>query len=224
MADPARIAANVAAIRAEIAEACRAAGRDPATVTLVAVTKTQDASVLPALRAAGVRDFGENRVEHLQEMLRATEPGDCWHYIGRVQSRQLAKIAPVIQALHSLCEADHIDRLARACIQTRRRLPVYLQVNASGELAKAGVTPEALPGLLAAVRAQPALEAAGLMTMAPELGVHADADQVRACFARLRGLAREHGLTGLSMGMSMDLPIAIAEGATVVRIGTRLFQ
>jgi len=223
MVDPSRIAANVAAVRADIAAACREAGRDPAGVTLVAVTKTQEADVLPALRAAGVRDFGENRVEHLVEMARHGEAGDRWHYIGRVQGRQLARIAPLAYALHSLCEAEHIDRLARACIQAARRLQVYVQVNASGEASKAGVAPEALPALLAAIRAQPALEPVGLMTMAPELGTHADAAVVRACFARLRGLAQANDLNGLSMGMSLDLAIAIAEGATVVRVGTRLF-
>lgn len=217
------IADNLTEVRAEIATACARCGRDPSTVAVVAVTKTQEPSVLAALRAAGVCDFGENRPEHLELMRTASVPGDRWHYIGRVQGRQLPRIAPHIAALHSLCEPDHVERLARACAVAGRRLPVYLQVNASGEAAKAGVEPDALPALLALVRARPELEAVGLMTMAPELGVHADEAAVRACFARLRGLARAHGLTGLSMGMSGDLALAVEEGATVVRVGTRLF-
>jgi pyridoxal phosphate enzyme (YggS family) len=223
MTDPLRIAANVASVRREIAEACARRGRDPAGVTLIAVTKNQTPDVLDALRQAGIRDFGENRIEHLLEMLAHRQPGDRWHYIGRVQGRQLAKLAPLVDTLHSLCDPDHVDRLARPCIQAGRRLPVYVQVNASGEPAKAGIDPPGLPALLSAIRAQPALETVGLMTMAPELGTHADAATVRACFARLHGLAAENGLAGLSMGMSGDLAIAIEEGATVVRVGSRLF-
>ena len=87
------IAANVAALREGIAAACAAAGRDPAAIRLIAVTKTQGPGVLSALRAAGIRDFGENRLEHLQEMRAQAQPGDRWHYIGRVQGRQLAGVA-----------------------------------------------------------------------------------------------------------------------------------
>lgn len=224
MIDPQRIAANVAAVRQEIAAACAVAGREPASVTVIAVTKTQGPEILPALREAGIRDFGENRIEHLHEMVTHAQPGDRWHYIGRVQSRQLAKLAPLVHALHSLCDPDHVERLARSCIQSGLRLPVYLQVNTSGEAAKAGLAPEGLPALLAAVRAQPALEALGLMTMAPDQEAHADAAAVRACFARLRALAVANGLPGLSMGMSGDFAIAVAEGATVVRVGSRLFN
>jgi pyridoxal phosphate enzyme (YggS family) len=218
-----RIAANVAAVRLDIAVACTRSGRDPAGVTLVAVTKTRNPEVLAALRSAGVHDFGENRIEHLHEMVAHGLPGDRWHYIGRVQGRQLAKLVPLVQALHSLCDPEHVERLARACRQSSRRLAVYVQVNSSGEASKAGITAESLPGILAAIRAQPTLDPVGLMTMAPELGANADVATVRACFTRLRELASRHGLGGLSMGMSSDLAIAIEEGATVVRVGSRLF-
>ena len=222
--DASRIATNVEAVRADIAAACQRAGRDPATVTLMAVTKSQGPEVLPALRAAGVRDFGENRVDHLQAMRLAAERGDRWHYIGRVQGRQLPQIAPSAHALHSLCDADHIERLARACAAGGLTLPVYLQVNASGETAKAGLAPADLPAAIARVRALPVLNLVGLMTMAPEMDEHAaDASQIRACFASLAKLATAAGLSGLSMGMSGDFPIAVEEGATVVRVGSRLF-
>lgn len=222
MPDPVRIAARVAEVRAEIAAACARVGRDPAGVRLVAVTKTQEADVLPALRAAGVRDFGENRIEHLAAMRLAAEAGDRWHFIGRVQGRQLPRVAELAHELHSLCDPDHVGRLARACTAQGRSLPVHLQINTSGEASKAGVAPETLPTLLALARSS-GLAVVGLMTMAPELGVHADATQVRACFARLRGLAQAHGLASLSMGMSGDLGLAVEEGATVVRVGSRLF-
>lgn len=223
MTDPLRIAANVASVRREIDAACARRGRDPAGVTLMAVTKNQTPDVLDALRLAGIRDFGENRIEHLADMVAHARTGDRWHYIGRVQGRQLAKLAPLVDALHSLCDPAHVERLARPCIQAGRRLPVYVQVNTSGEAAKAGMTAAGLPSLLAAVRAQPALEPVGLMTMAPELGAQADEASVRATFIRLRELAEKHGLAGLSMGMSGDLVIAVEEGATVVRVGSRLF-
>lgn len=219
----ARIAANVAAVRAEIAAACQRCGRDPATVTLVAVTKNQGPEVLPALRAAGILDFGENRCDHLAEMLVATAPGDRWHFIGRVQGRQLARIAPSAALLHSLCESDHIGRLDRACAALGRRLPVLVQVNTSGETAKAGLAPSELGAFLAQVRSAANLELAGLMTMAPELRVGVDPGVVRDSFARLRVLAAAEGVAGLSMGMSGDFAIAIEEGATIVRIGSRLF-
>lgn len=221
--DPSRIAAQVAAVRAEIAAACARAGRDPAAVALIAVTKSQGPEVLSALRAAGVRDFGENRIDHLELMRARAEPGDRWHYIGRVQGRQLAAIAPQVHALHSLCDPGHIDRLGRACAERGLRLPVYLQANTSGEAAKAGLPPAEVPAAIARVRSHPGLVLAGLMTMAPELDGTADPAPVRACFAALRGLAAAAGLAGLSMGMSGDFPIAVAEGATAVRVGSRLF-
>lgn len=215
-----RIAANVAAVRSGIAAACARAGRDPATVRLIAVTKAQGPEVLAPLAAAGVRDVGENRIEHHEAMRTAAVGLDlAFHAIGRVQGRQLAKLAPLSACLHSLCEIDHVARLARAC--AGRRFPVFLQVNASGEEAKAGVAPEALPDLLAAVRTEAAsLEPVGLMTMAPEGAPEAD---LRTCFRRLRALAETHGLPRLSMGMSQDFITAIEEGSTDIRIGTRLF-
>lgn len=215
-----RIAANVAAVRHEIAAACIRAGRDPAVVRLIAVTKSQGPEVLAPLVAAGVRDVGENRVDHHEAMHAAAAGLDlAFHAIGRVQGRQLAKLAPLSACLHSLCEPDHVRRLARACAGAR--FPVFLQVNTSGEAAKAGIAPEALPDLLAAVHAEAAaLEPIGLMTMAPEGAPEAD---LRGCFRRLRALAETHSLPRLSMGMSQDFSVAIEEGATDVRIGTRLF-
>lgn len=215
------VAAAVAQVRREIAQACTRVRRDPQEVRLIAVTKNQTPEVLPALVAAGIRDVGENRIEHQQLMVEAAQAAGLaldFHAIGRVQSRQLPKLAPLSACLHSLCEPDHVERLARACVG--RQLPVFIQVNTSGETAKAGCTAETLPTLLAAVRAAPTLEAVGLMTMAPE---GADEALIRSTFARLRRLAGDHGLPRLSMGMSQDFAIAIEEGATDIRIGTRLF-
>lgn len=220
----AAIHAAVESVRSEIAAACARVARDPESVRLIAVTKNQQPEVLAALVAAGVRDLGENRIEHQSLMHDAAQAAGlpvCFHAIGRVQGRQLAKLAPMSMCLHSLCERDHVPRLARACAGAARPFPVYLQVNTSGEAAKAGCAPELLAQLLADVRAESTLEAIGLMTMAEE---GAPEIQVRQTFARLRQLAADHGLPRLSMGMSQDFVWAIEEGATDIRIGTRLFS
>jgi pyridoxal phosphate enzyme (YggS family) len=215
---------NVAAVRAEIAAACAHAGRAPASVRLIAVTKSQGPDALPALIAEGVRDFGENRVEHLETMAAAAPAGAIFHHIGRLQSRQLGDIAARAASVHGLCEESHLDKLSRLGESAGRRLQAFIQVNTSGEAAKAGLEPEALPAFLVKARARAGVEILGLMTMAPELATgHADPAIVRRCFARLAALAREHALPRLSMGMSQDFPIAIEEGATDVRVGTRLF-
>ena len=123
--------------------------------------------------------------------------------------------------MHGLAQADHARLLAKAC--TNRRLSVFIQVNVSGEASKAGVTAAGLAPLLDAVRALPSLDVVGLMTMAPPAGEGVDDEQILACFTGLRDLARTHGLSRLSMGMSADFPLAIRAGATDVRIGGRLF-
>jgi pyridoxal phosphate enzyme (YggS family) len=222
-----RIAANVAAVRAEMAAACSRAGRKPTDVTLVAVTKNQTPEVLAPLVAAGVTDVGENRADH-QALMHASAPaGLHFHAIGRVQGRQFSALVPISDCLHSLAELGHVERLARACAVAGRCLPVFVQVNTSGEASKAGLTPDALPAMLEAIARHPAeLAVQGLMTMAPieDPATQHDRDAIRRCFAALRELAQRHGLSGLSMGMSQDFGIAIEEGATVVRIGTRLFR
>jgi pyridoxal phosphate enzyme (YggS family) len=215
---------NVAAVRAEIAAACARARRDPATVRLIAVTKSQGPEVLPALIAEGVRDFGENRVEHLAEMAASAPTGAVFHHIGRLQSRQLPEVAAHAASVHGLCEESHLDKLSRLGQQAGRRLQAFAQVNTSGEAAKAGLAPEALPAFIVKANAATGVELVGLMTMAPEIATgHADPAMVRRCFARLAELARAHDMQRLSMGMSQDFTIAIEEGATDVRVGTRLF-
>lgn len=215
------IAANVEQVRAEIAAACTAVGRDPDSVRLIAVTKSVGSEALPALAREGVYDYGENRIDHLATMAAGAPDGARFHHIGRIQSRQIPDIVAHAACIHGLAQADHAQLLARAC--TDRRLPVFLQVNVSGEASKAGVTAAMLAPLLDTVRALPTLEAVGLMTMAPPAGEGVDDDAIKACFSGLRDLARTHGLSRLSMGMSGDFALAIRAGATDVRIGARLF-
>lgn len=221
-----RIAANLTEVRERITDACRRHARDPQGVRLIAVTKEQPTGVLAPLAAAGALDFGENRVDHLEIMHTAAPAGTRFHFIGRVQGRQLAKLAPFCVAIHSLCEADHIERLGRACVALGRRLEAFLQVNVAEDGAKAGIAPAQLPARLELARATSGLDVVGLMTMAPlaPQGGQADEATIRRCFAGLRTLAERHGLPRLSMGMSEDFQLAVAEGATDVRIGSRLFR
>lgn len=224
--DAERIAANLAEVREHIAETCRRHGRDPEGVRLIAVTKEQTPEVLGPLAGAGVSDLGENRVDHLAVMHGAAPAGMRFHFIGRVQGRQLAKLAPYCVAIHSLCDADHITRLGRACVEAQRRLEVFIQVNVADDPAKAGVRPDDLAARLDLVRNTAGLDAIGLMTMAPLApeGGQADEATIRRCFSALRGLAEQHRLPRLSMGMSEDFLHAVAEGATDLRIGSRLFR
>jgi PLP dependent protein len=218
-----RIASAVTAVRNEITVACARVGRDPQGVRLIAVTKNQGSEVLAPLIAAGIHNIGENRLEHHREMHAAAKAGGlelAIHAIGRVQGRQLAKLAPLSACLHSLCEEEHILRLARACAGRSTLFPVFLQVNASGEAAKAGVNPDEIAIRLATIAQTGVLTAVGLMTMAEE-GV--PEPRIRATFRRLSDLADAHGLPRRSMGMSQDFMIAVEEGATDIRIGTRLF-
>lgn len=217
------IADNLRAVRAEIAAACQAAGRDPNEVSLIAVTKSQDPQVLPALAAEGALAYGENRIEHLMLMAKAAPGLSTFHHIGRLQSRQFPWIVQHAAVVHGLADLSHVARLDRAAADAGKNLGVFCQVNVYGEVSKAGVGPDDLGALCDAVRACSQLTLFGLMTMAPELDTHANADQVQACFAQTRALAQQQGLSRLSMGMSGDMALAIAEGATEVRIGSRLF-
>ena len=218
------IARNLTTIREEIRQACVQTGRDPRAIRIIAVTKTQDHEVLEILRRLGIADFGENRMEHLLEMQGASQPGDTWHFIGRIQSRQLPGIADHCSVVHSLCDEEHIRKLARASQALGRPAQIFLQVNVSGETAKAGVAPNSVGRIVELARAAGGLDVVGLMTMAPDVRTGTDMATIRDCFVRLRELASNNGLNRLSMGMSGDYRIAVEEGATDVRIGSSLFH
>jgi pyridoxal phosphate enzyme (YggS family) len=204
------------AIKSAIADAARSAKRDPDEITLVAVSKNRSAQEIEALIAAGQRHFGENRVQETATKwpaLRRRYPDIVLHMIGRLQSNKAEEAAALFDVIHS------IDRpnLASALAKTGWSGPAYLQVNIGEEEQKGGITLEALPAFLSAVRSQ-GLDIAGLMAIPP-----ADVEP-SPFFALLAKLARRHGVTGLSMGMSGDYRAAVMLGATVVRIGTALFE
>lgn len=219
------ITRQLAAVQQRMTAACDRVGRRADEIRLIAVTKSQAPAVLAPLAAAGQFDFGENRLDHL-DLMRAEAPdGARFHYIGRIQSRQLPKVAARCTALHSLAQHDHIDRLGRACAERDQPFPVFLQVNAAGEAQKAGLTAEALPAAIERVAAHSGLRLLGLMTMAPDRDLpEVGDDTVRRCFAAVRELAVAHGLPRLSMGMSGDFELAIEEGATDLRVGSVLFE
>lgn len=237
----AHIAHNLAHIHAQIQTACLRAGRDAAGVVLVAVSKQQPIEAIRAAWAAGVRHFGENRVEeaapkinHLREdaTFAAT-----WHMIGHIQSRKAKLVAPLFDAVHSVDSLKVATRLAAAALEQGRSLPVLLEMNVSGEAQKDGFAAarwrddpaerEALWDALQQVAGLPGLTLRGLMTMAPFVD---DAEEARPIFQRLRQLRDELGgtlgldLPELSMGMTNDYPVAVEEGATLVRIGRAVFE
>ena len=213
----------IAKVRARIREAAQAAGRDPAGVGLLAVSKTQPAAAIRQAHAAGLVDFGEN---YLQEALaKQAELADlplAWHFIGPIQSNKTKPIAEHFAWVHSVDRLKIAERLSEQRPAELPALNICLQVNVSGEASKSGCAPEELPALAAAVAALPNLRLRGLMAIPEPTD---DPTEQRAAFARLRELQARlpYELDTLSMGMSHDLESAIAEGATWVRIGTALF-
>ena len=213
-------ATRLSLVREQIARAATAAKRDPHGITLVAVTKQHGAEEIEPLIAAGVRDFGENRVAEAAEKwprLRADHPGLTLHMIGRLQSNKAEDAALLFDTIHSLDRPSLLAALVAAAERTGRSPGVFVQVNIGGEGQKGGVAIDELPAFLEQVRASP-LRLEGLMAM-PPLG-----QQPGPYFALLAELARRHGVKGLSMGMSADYPTAVMLGATVVRIGSALFE
>lgn len=216
MSRAAEIAANLAEVSSRIEAAARRAGRDPRTVTLVAVTKTKPLEDLLAAYEAGVRHFGENRVQEAEAKFPNLPADAVRHLVGPVQSNKANRAARVADVLHAVDSQDVARRLARAAANEGKRLAVYVEVNTGGEETKAGVAPAGAASLVESVRALPELDLRGLMAIPPP-------GDTRPHFAALRALATSLGLAGLSMGMSDDLEAAIEEGATVVRVGSALF-
>ena len=230
--EPSSLRARAEAVFARIAAAAERAGRDAGDVTLVAVTKTHPAALVREAFAAGLRVFGENRVQEAEE--KAGELGDetrgaSWHLIGRLQANKARRAARLFDVIHSLDSAALAERLERLCAEEgRESLDVLVQVDLAGEASKGGAAVEELPALAETLKACTRLRLKGLMTLPP---FFEDAERVRPYFRRLRELRdelRESGAFGggpgwLSMGMSHDYEVAIEEGANVVRVGTAIF-
>jgi len=209
---------RLARVEERIQSAAKRAGRQRSGVTLIAVTKKFPAEVACRAYDLGLRHFGENYVQEFEAKLPALAglTGAEFHLIGHLQSNKAGSAAQLFQVI----ETVDSEKLARRLDQTGRVLEVMIEVKLSEEGTKAGAGPEALPGLVEAIRACPNLRLTGLMTMPPWSD---DAEQTRPYFRRLAALARACGLTKLSMGMSHDFEAAIEEGATHIRVGTALF-
>jgi pyridoxal phosphate enzyme (YggS family) len=214
------IGGNVAAIRKRIAEAAEKAGRSPSEVTLVAVTKTVEAAAIQEAFAAGLRHFGESRIQEAKEklpQLSALQPAPIWHLVGHLQTNK-AKTATelfyVIHSVDSLKVAEAISQHADC------DLSVLVQVNVAGEASKYGFALQDTIAALEHMARLPHLRIKGLMTIAPYAD---DPEEVRPVFKRLRLMRDSLGLVHLSMGMSHDFEVAIEEGATLVRIGRAIF-
>lgn len=202
-----------------IARAAALAGRDGDDVTLIAVSKTQDADAIAALIAAGARDFGENRVQEMQAKwpaLRERHPDVRLHFIGRLQSNKAADAVGLCDAIHSLDRRSLVDALAKAIDGIAAPPELFVQIDIGDEDQKGGCAIPDLPALLAYAHGQ-GLTIAGLMAVPPR-----DVEPA-PYFALLAKLAAEHGLAGLSMGMSADYETAVMLGATHVRVGSAVF-
>jgi pyridoxal phosphate enzyme (YggS family) len=208
------VAGRLEAVRARIA----GAGRDPATVTVVAVTKGFGADAITAARAVGLDALGENYAQELEVKAASdaalVEPRPQWHFLGSPQRNKIARLAPIVALWQGMDRAVAIDRLA----SVRPGAAVLVQVNVNGDPAKAGCAPGEAPGLVERARSH-GLDVRGLMCVGPR----DDPGATRSCFAALADLAAETAVEELSMGMSDDFEAAVAAGSTMVRLGRILF-
>jgi pyridoxal phosphate enzyme (YggS family) len=213
-------AEGLVAVRAEIARACKDAGRDPAGVTLIAVSKTFGAEAIEPVIAAGQRIFGENRVQEAKAkwpLLQARHPGLELHMIGSLQSNKAKEAVALFDAIHSLDRQSLAEALAKEIGKQHRKPLLFVEVNTGAEPQKAGVLPQDVDGFVARCRNDWGLTIAGLMCIPP-------AEEAPAPhFALAAKIAARNDLKLLSMGMSADFPVAIAMGATHVRVGTAIF-
>lgn len=215
------LAEALAGVRNRVAAAARAAGREPSSLTLVAVSKTWPASDVELLRRLGVEDFGENRDQEAAAKAAAV-PGVRWHFVGRLQSNKARSVAAYASLVHSVDGARVADALSRGAERAGRELGVLLQVSLDGDPGRGGVLPEDVPGLADAVAALPGLRLGGVMAVAPLSA------EPRAAFGRLAAvsarLRTQHPHARIvSAGMSGDLEAAVAAGSTHLRVGTALF-
>jgi PLP dependent protein len=211
-----RVRANLAAVAAEVAAAAERSKRDPREVEILAAGKYVPIEELPVLAEAGIGLVGENRAQDLQQ--KVTVHGDlfAWDFIGALQSKHVRAIVPHVRLIHSLASDSASRELGRHSDRARPGLRVLVEVNLAGDLGKEGIAPDRLDAFIA----RSTFPVAGLMTMPP---LADDPEQSRPWFRALRELAQERGLGELSMGTTQDFAVAVEEGATIVRIGTRLY-
>jgi pyridoxal phosphate enzyme (YggS family) len=212
------VTANVERVRAEIADAAARAGRGADDVQLLAAVKYVAVDELGVLAAAGITLAGENRAQELERKVAA--PGGAtltWDFIGHLQSRKVKAIVPLVRMIHSVGSDSVVEQLAKHASAGTK---ILVEVNIAAEEGKSGIAPAALDAFLERCAAVPAIEVAGLMTMPP---LASDPEDSRRWFAALAELAAARGLPELSMGTTQDFTVAVQEGATIVRVGTKLY-
>jgi len=213
------VRANVERVRSEIADAAARAGRSADDVELLAAVKYVAAEELPVLAAAGIALAGENRAQEL--VRKAAAPGGAeltWDFIGHLQSRKVKQILPLVRLIHSVGSDSVVEQLGRHATAGTR---VLVEVNISGEEGKSGIAPDRLDAFLASIAELADVEVVGLMTMPP---LAQRAEDSRRWFAALAQLAADRGLRELSMGTTQDFGVAVEEGSTIVRVGTKLYR
>lgn len=211
---------NVKEVRNRIAQACVRVGRSPDEVTLVAITKTHDSSVVRTAFQASLRHFGENRIQEAKaklDELKDVQSQSTWHMVGHLQTNKVktaVQLFDIIQSVDSLKLAEALNSNAL------KSFPVLLQVNIAEEDSKSGFAVGEINLVLSEIGRMPNLEIKGLMTIAPWVD---DPEEVRPAFRKLRELRDSLGLEQLSMGMTDDFEVAVEEGATIVRVGRAIF-
>jgi pyridoxal phosphate enzyme (YggS family) len=212
--DAARVRANLERVRFEISGAARRAGRDPGEVEICAAVKYVAQDDLPALARAGVTLVGENRAQDLAAKVATHGELFTWDFIGHLQSRKVRTVLPQVRLIHSVSSDSVLEQLRR---HARADTEVLVEVNTAGEESKSGVAPRDLGAFIERCP----VRVGGLTTMPP---LASGPQESRPHFAALRELADRHGLARLSMGTTQDYPVAVEEGATIVRVGTALYQ
>ncbi len=207
---------SLLAVQDRIARAAESAGRDPSTVTLIAVSKTHPIDAIQEAYDAGHRDFGESKLQELLPKFEALPTDIRWHFIGKLQSNKAKRAAQLGVVIHTLESTHQVREVAKA----GREIDGLIEVNTTNEPQKSGISPEALDELVREVLNCPSIRLRGLMTLGH---AHRNAEQQRPFFRTLRKLNESMGGTWLSMGMSGDFEVAIQEGSTHVRVGTAIF-
>ncbi|MBU1431021.1 septum formation inhibitor Maf [Myxococcota bacterium] len=221
---PFSVAQRAAMIMGRVKAAALAAGRDPAQITLVAVSKRQPIERVREALACGLVHLGENYVQAWESVAFQLGPGVVWHFIGHLQRNKAKRLAGRVDLVHGIDDARVAEALGRAAAALGREIPVLVQVNVAGEASKSGVSVAEAGPLLAAIKGMAGVRPVGLMTLPPE----GDPEESRPHFAALRALRdaladEAHPLPELSMGMSDDFEVAIEEGATLIRVGAAIF-
>lgn len=219
---------NIAETERQITDACRRTGRAADEVSLIAVSKTKPLAMLMEAYEAGVRDFGENRVQELVEKIPAMPEDIRWHMIGHLQRNKVKYIVGKVYMIHSVDSLELAKEISREAVKRHVSVKILLEVNVAGEESKFGMTPGEALSLAGAVAALPGIEVKGLMTVAPYVK---DQEENRPCFQKLKQLSVDiYGknidnisMDVLSMGMTGDYSVAVEEGATYVRVGTGIF-